>query len=218
MEQYKVLISKPENYHGALVLLVGRWGHAEDLMEHYKHCSGLDETLIIAVEPDNEWYPAPISPSDQEDAIKGMEISVPQFDSFLRDIQRGFRVPRIQTALAGFSAGAVMAIQVAANSCDAFAGVVSHAGAVLSPEKLKIAKNNTPYLLIHSKNDDCFGWDERYLPMKIALQKKGYVVQTKEKEDGGHSMSADDIVLAATFLSDNLGYSPGWMPLAQNKE
>lgn len=216
---YKVLICEPEEAClGTIVLMVGRNGRAIDLLKYYKEFCELERTRLISIEPVDEWYPAPRSPEDQQEAIWGLKVSVPQFDTFVSEIEKDFKTDRSQIVLAGFSAGAVMAIQVAAYSENPFAAVISHNGAILAPDELPESKHKTPIFLIHSKNDECFGWEERYLPMKKALLKKGYTVELCEKEDGDHSIDPEDIADAAIFLADILEYPQEWTHSFQHKQ
>jgi len=190
--------------------MVGRYGRAIDLIRFYREVCELDKTRLISVEPFVEWYPAPKNPDNQEEAICGLKTSVPKFDSFVSKIEEKYSIDRSTIVLSGFSAGAVMAIQVAANSQKPFAAVISHNGAILDPETLQESNHNIPFFLIHSKNDQCFSWEERYIPMKKALLNKKYTVKVHEKEYGDHAIEPEDIAEAAIFLAKILGYNPEW--------
>lgn len=216
---YKVLTSEPEgDCLGTIILMVGRGGRAIDMLQYYKEVCELDRTRLIAVEPLDEWYPAPKSPDDQQEAIWGLKVSVPEFDYFISELEKDYSTNRSEIVLCGFSAGAVMAIQVAAYSDKPFAAVISHAGAILAPDAMPLAKHDTPFLLIHSKDDQCFSWDERYIPMKKALLRNEYSVELCEREDGDHAIDAEDVVDAAIFLADILEYPPEWKHSFQHME
>jgi predicted esterase len=95
-----------------------------------------------------------------------------------------------------------MAIQAAAWSNRPYGAVVAHAGAILEPLALPQAKHKTPFLVMHNENDDCFSWDERYLPMKLALVDKKYPVEFIENEVGGHSVTNDELATAGRWLNN----------------
>ena len=93
-----------------------------------------------------------------------------------------------------------MAIQLAVNSDEEYAGVISHNGAILDPSSLPLAKHKTPFLVFHSKDDDCFFWEERYLPMKEALISQKYNSQFHEEEDGRHFLLSKHIMTAGDWI------------------
>ena len=185
---------------GTVLLLPGRGQTAQDILRRYDQCSNLDCMRLIGIGQIIEWYPAPNGANDQLDAIWGLKISVPELDAFIESIQKDNGINRDEIALSGFSAGAVMAIQLAAFSNEKFAAVVSHNGAILDPNSLRMATNDTPIFLIHNKNDQCFSWDERYIPMKNSLFKNGYKLEFVESEEGDHYMHQEDIENAGIWL------------------
>lgn len=214
---YKMLTYEPDKEClGTIILMVGRGGRAIDMLRNYQRFCELDKTRLIAVEPFDEWYPAPRSSEDQDEAIWGLKVSVPEFDSFVSKLESDFSTTRSEIVLSGFSAGAVMGIQVAAYSEKPFAAVVCHNGAILNPNELPHAKHDTPFFLIHAKDDQCFSWEERYVPMKKALEEKEYNLETCEKEDGDHCMSNYDIADSAIFLANILKYPQEWTHSVQH--
>lgn len=200
---YEILTREPEgSCLGTILFLPGRDGKAIDILRYYEGVGELQHTRFIAVQPSSEWYPAPNGSEDQEAAIWGLKLSVPEFDSFVSELEKVFSINRSEIALVGYSAGAVMAIETASVSGNNFAAVVSHSGAILEPSELVVARNKTPILLIHSKDDDCFEWEERYLPMKSALINKKYNVNFIENYNGGHSISYQNIFDSSIFLAN----------------
>lgn len=193
------LVGGPDKFYweNMIVLLVGRGQTALNILEQYDY-EDFHQSVVVAIEPLKEWYPCPNGLDDQVEAIEGLKYAVPQLNKLIINLQNQFNLPRNKVALVGFSAGAVMSLQLVSNSTEEFAGVVSHAGAILDPENLPQAKNKTPILLIHAQDDDCFSWDERYLPMKKALENQGYNLTVKESEFGGHYMSSSE---AMDFLN-----------------
>lgn len=191
---------------GCLVALPGRAISAE-LMEKFCKFTELDDSMMVILEPRYyEWYPAPNGPEDQEKAVNGISAAVTEINKRIAKIQRSFHLKRQQICLIGYSAGAVMALQVLSTSKQPFGAVVSFAGAILEPAKLPQAMTQTPVLLRHAINDDCFKWEERYLPMKNALLEKGYNLYTSERQYGGHGMSIDDAEIIGRFAKQYLGY------------
>jgi len=202
----KIFSKKPQS---CLLVLPGR-GIPGDAMEHFARHVELWKTLIVVLEPQHfEWYPAPNGPDDQEEAVAGQRENLKELQEYLARIERLWEIPREKTAIIGFSAGAVMAIQLCAYSNTRFAGAVCLAGAILEPNELPPAPNDTPILLQHNEDDDCFKWDERYLPMKEALGNKGYNVFHHERDFGGHNISLKEARLTQYFLASKLGYSEG---------
>ncbi len=185
---------KPKNdYKNVVVLLPGRGQPAMELFTRYSLSINFDDTQLAAIEPKEEWYPAPRGSKNQTDAVEGLKSTVPKLNKFISD---NFESKNV--VLLGFSAGAVIAIQLAAQT-NLYSGVVVHNGAILEPENLSPCQ--TPFLLLHSKDDDCFSWHERYLPMKKAFLEKGFKVNFIENELGGHSISAKDRAQASNWIA-----------------
>jgi phospholipase/carboxylesterase len=192
---------------GCIVALPGR-GTPAETMERFVCHMDLPNTLVICLEPSNlRWYPQPNGPNDQREAVAGMERATDFLNKRLSKIQRAFRLRRQQIALVGYSAGSVMALNMCVNSNQPFAAVASMAGAILEPEHMPVANNQTPILLRHAIDDDCFKWDERYIPMKQSLLRGGYNVYVSEKNYGGHGISTEDAGTFGRFLAPFLGYN-----------
>lgn len=189
------LVGGPNSFesNNMIILLAGRGQSADHILDVYNR-KALRNAILVAVQPLKEWYPCPNGINDQTEAIDGLKFAIPNLNKLIFNLQNQFNIPDKDTVLVGFSAGAVMALQILAYTDKNYAGCVSHAGAILDPENLPQAQNNTPILLIHTEDDDCFEWEERYLPMKKALLKQGFNVTTKELSYGGHQMDIEDSI------------------------
>jgi len=167
----------------------------------------LDNTLVIGVTPEKlEWYPLPNGAEDQTRAIDGLAAARASIEEVVEDIEDNYDIPRNKIALFGYSAGAVMAIEVASKSVTDFAGAVIQSGAILEPSLLPFRRNNTPYLVVHGQNDSTFSWQERVTPMVKSFQEKGYNYKTAIRSNGGHGVFWEDIIVSMEFLIDKLGY------------
>jgi predicted esterase len=207
-----MLMQGPADAQATLVLLPGRGGSAQEMLFVYGRPCPLEKVRLVALQPYTEWYPAPNGACDQSAATEGLKLSVPNLDAYLSDLEEELEQERSTFALVGFSAGGVMAIQTAAHAERPFGAVVVHSGAVLVPDDLPPAKHTTPILLTHSRDDDCFKWKERFLPMKKGLEEKGYPLVTVEHKRGGHMLRRRDVEAAAAFLSLHLPAQLAAMP------
>jgi predicted esterase len=101
-----------------------------------------------------------------------------------------------------------MALQCAMLNDESFAAVVSHSGAILQPRKTPPARFDTPIMLMHNKQDDCFDWTERFRPMRRMLVRRGYDVHLRVKNlpIERHALTYQDVALAGIFLAPLLGY------------
>lgn len=201
-----IIQGRTDNPVGCILALPGR-GIPGSFMERFMYFTGLWRSLQVILEPENyEWYPQPNGPEDQKDAIAGLAASRDLLNRQIERIQRAWGFKKEQIGLVGFSAGAVMSIQLAAYSDDPYAGVLSLAGAILDPSALRPAHHKTPIILQHNQDDDCFKWDERYLPMKNAMIKQGYNVDFEESFEGGHNITQSEVMLTRKFFSKIFGY------------
>lgn len=196
-----------EEHKGTVIFLPGRGGKAQTLLDHYDMFAGLQHSLFLGIDPEDEWYPMPNGPDDQGQAVAGLESSVLRLKNFIEILQFTYKFSPEQTALVGFSAGAVMALQLALNFGENYAAVICHSGAILQPQNVRPNKKDTTFFLLHSQDDDCFFWDERYVPMKNALSQNGYNTLTVERRTGGHHVFSDDISFVAKSLGRKFQYS-----------
>lgn len=189
------------SYNKILIILPGRGMAPEMLLDYYafwnEHSSYY---LNIEINPTTEWYPAPNGPKDQQDAINGSKNTLISLNEKIIELQKLHNIERSQVYICGFSAGAVMALQLAINSDEDFGGIVAHSGAIFEIDDVPICKNDTRILLMHNKNDDCFTWDERYIPMKEALAKNKYNLTCYESMRGEHRITSSDVLISSAFL------------------
>lgn len=190
-----------------ILVLPGRDQTGVDLAKQWCNIF-LDNTMIVLITPKNkEWYPLPHSALDQKNAILGLETAKETIDSVLNRITSEFKIPKLKIAVVGFSAGGVMANYVGFNSKEEYAGFVSHSGAVLEPDFVPKCKFEfMPFVLTHSKNDDVFSWEERYIPMKNSFIANNYNLKVLESLNR-HFISDEEIEFAALSVCDRLGYS-----------
>jgi predicted esterase len=67
-----------------------------------------------------------------------------------------------------------------------------------------------PIILNHGQDDYCFEWEERYLPMKRALSKKGYDLWLVERPEGNHTILNSDVACLQEFLEEKFKMSLAW--------
>lgn len=189
-----------------ILCLPGRGGDGDTIADFYAHSSGLNKCVFVGITPEGFcWYPLPRNPEDQAAAVAGIPRAREAIEEAITIIGGKYGIPRSKTAMVGFSAGGVMAIETAANANEPFAAVVAHAGAILDPKSLPKNRHPTPIVLIHCQDDDCFAWDERFLPMREALVTQGYDTHSLEHRLGGHRITEFDIRQAGIFLGAWLG-------------
>lgn len=192
---------------GAIITLPGRSLPVSLMMRFCKELH-LSNTMVAGIQPEKyQWYPMPFGVNNQQKACEGMEVA---YDILSREID-GFlkwqNLKKEETVLLGFSAGAVMALQLAVRSEEKWAACVSLGGAILEPDKVGPVKNETPLILQHNRNDQTFEWFERYLPMRDALENQGHNVVRMERPYGDHCLYREDALAVSRKLSVILGYS-----------
>jgi predicted esterase len=188
----------------AVICIPGRMGDgAVFAKQHYANTEWSDTVFIGPTPFGYAWYPMPHDANNQKQALNGIPRAIKAIEAVQTAVEKRFGIPKSKTVLTGFSAGGVMAIQTATHSQDEpYAGVVCHSGAILDPYSLNPANCDTPFLLTHNRDDMCFEWFERYLPMKNSLLSKGYNTFTLERKLGGHYVSNEDYRQSAKFMVD----------------
>lgn len=204
---HAIALKDSDYVNSAVIILPGRGSAGTDLALRYQQQSGLVDAVFVGVTPDKyEWYPAPHGPDNQKDAIAGLPYAVDAIKKMLETVQREHDVRPEKTAIVGFSAGAVVAIETALNSDVPIGAIVAHCGAVLEPEKVQSCKHRMmPFLLAHNQDDTVFEWNSRYVPMRDALVSERHNVFSLEKEHGGHHISDANILSAGSWIAKHLG-------------
>lgn len=203
-----------------IIALSGR-GNSNDMMQRTCQEMALDDTLVVCLRGSNyQWYPQPISSTDQDKAVAGLPAAREAIDAAIKRVEAGWKIKRDKIAIVGYSAGGVMALEVAGHSKQRFAAVVSFCGAILQPSEFPACDHpDMPVLLIHNQDDTCFDWKERYLPMRKALLQKKYNLYALEQPIGGHMYFMSEVIVAAGLLAKELGYGDDWQhPRSQSQQ
>lgn len=188
-----------------ILFLAGRGIPAEDTMSWAKLMGIQDALLVTAQTHQVAWYPAPNGANDQEYALLGIDNAVQNANKIIRSMNDAYEIPFEKIIVMGFSAGAVVAIQTVSRSEVALGGAIAYAGAILDPDSLPECRfPKMPILLRHNEDDDCFEWEERYLPMKKALRDKGYKLSVSESLFGGHRPALKDFLLFGNWIKSQL--------------
>ncbi len=185
-------------------------GLADPLGEH------LPDTLFVAPDaPESvpgapfgfQWFPIPwIDGSSEEEAARGMDAAVEDFNAFLDALMVDEDLLPEQVVLFGFSQGTMMSLHVAPRREDPVAGIVAFSGRLLRPEVLQDeVVSRMPVLLVHGDADDVV--PPQSLPAAAeALQEAGFQdVFAHIMKGTGHGIAPDGLSVALAFMRDKLG-------------
>lgn len=186
-------------------------GLADPLGEH------LPDTLFVSPDaPESipgmpggfQWFPIPwLDGSSEEEAERGMQAAVEDFNAFLDALMVDEDVLPEQVALFGFSQGTMMSLHVAPRREDPLAGIVAFSGRLLAPETLADeVVSRMPVLLVHGDQDDMV--PPQSLPAAAeALQGAGFKeVFAHVMKGTGHGIAPDGLSVALAFLRDKLSF------------
>lgn len=196
----KIVLGEQDADH-AIIILPGRGGAGSTISLLYDRDVIPPNTMLIGLTPENyEWYPKPNGAKNQKKSIEGLPRAVDAILNEIDEISRVYQLHPNKITLAGFSAGGVVALETSFKAPQ-LEGVIVHSGALLDPDKIThCSKPTLPYLFTHSKDDNVFGWEERYLPMTQKLFENGFKIQKHEREVGGHCLSKQDLKAAKEFI------------------
>lgn len=187
-----------EGNEGCIVLLPGRGGHSKDLKQFYS----LENCKIIGFDnPEKQWYAKPNGPQDQNEAI----ITLNENIKFIKEEIEKIGMPKNKIAVVGFSAGGVAAIWTVINDKEEYALAMAHSGAILDIKNIPLCKfNKMPIMLAHGKQDDVFGYEERFVPAVEALRNKNYSVCKISNPQGRHNIDQEDADIVESILKHHL--------------
>lgn len=186
----------------AVFLLHGRGGTAEQMLHIFEALKEINNLVIFSLETEKEWYPLPNGIHDQSEAVNGLSKNLPKLREYISKTLFEHKIKLENTILIGFSAGAVMALELAIRFQDSYKMVFCHSGAILEPENVQKCRISTKIMLIHHEDDICFSWEERYLPMRESLDKNGYNLEICEKIYGNHLIFKDDVIATKNLINE----------------
>lgn len=161
-----------------------------------------DAPFAFDAGPGRQWFSiSGVTPENRPERIR---LSRTAFDATLQDLvdHHGFSEKLEQVALAGFSQGAIMALDALASGRWPVRAVVSFAGRLATPGPLAPPAGSAA-LLIHGEADQVIPAAESR-SAAVLLRDHGVEVESHIEPDVDHTISAEGALLAADFLSRRL--------------
>lgn len=133
---------------------------------------------------------------------RGANEALPFLCDYIRTLTKTHNLTLADVALVGFSQGAMMAMQCALSSTEAFAGVVVYSGALLWPETQ--VPRHVPLLLIHGDQDHIVPVQAFYQAQHVLTQ-LNFPAHYHLIQGLGHGIDEEGLQLGLTFLKKVLG-------------
>lgn len=127
-----------------------------------------------------------------------------QFDRTINDLlnQQGMSLQSDSIMLAGFSQGAIMALDALVTQRFPLAGVISFSGRLASPEPF-VQGHGLKALLIHGKSDPVIPYTESE-NAATKLRSAGFNIQSLYETGSGHTITTAGAITASEFISECL--------------
>lgn len=152
-----------------------------------------------------QWFPISwIDGSPESEMIAGFHQAARTLDAWLTETMAQEGVTEAETALVGFSQGAMMSLEVGPLRSTAPAAIVAFSGRVVDPGPDAPAPASAPpILLVHGDQDEVVPVAALHEARTI-LGAMGLSVQWHVSRGVGHGIAPDGLRLAAGFLADRL--------------
>ena len=180
---------------GDLIGLAPAWGQAlPDALFVAPHAPDPYDMMPAAAGGPRQWF----SLADRTPArlLAGVRAAAPRLDAFITAELGRAGLDQDSVALAGFSQGAMMAMQCGLRRNPAPKAVLAYSGALVDPDGIV---NKAPVLLVHGAADDVVPI-ERSRQAEQRLRASGVPVETQWCAGLGHGIDQAGLSLGAQFL------------------
>ncbi len=183
------------------IMIHGRGATAESILSLHENLT-LDEFALLAPQaPGNTWYPFSFMAPDQNNE-PSFSQSLETIDSIAKELkEQGFTANQIY--LIGFSQGACLALEYAAQHAEKYGAVIAFTGGLIG-EKIRSEKYTGDFggtkIFIGS------GFKDPHVPLhriedsKVLLEKQGAEVKMLIFEDFNHTIRQEEI----DWVNENL--------------
>jgi predicted esterase len=193
----------PEQATGAVILLHGRGGSAEDILSLAAEFDLSQLAYFAPQAAGHSWYPnsflAPLA-SNQPWLFSALA----KVESILQTTQSaGIAANRI--AIGGFSQGACLATEFVASHPQRYAALFALTGGLIGPPEIDLMHQGslagTPAFLGSGDPDPHVPWQRVWDSARV-LESMGATVTLKRYPGRAHTVSADELALSRQMLRD----------------
>jgi phospholipase/carboxylesterase len=181
---------------GAVVLLHGRGGSAEDILS-LSHSQALYRPELAYIAPQaagHTWYPNSfLAPREANEPYLTSAIS--KISSIVNDIEAA-GIPRDRIVIAGFSQGACLSTEFVASHPARYGGLIAFTGGLIGPPDADLhhagSLEGTPALFLSGDPDQHVPWT-RVQASATELERMGAQVTARRYPGRPHTISAEEL-------------------------
>ena len=193
----------PASAKGAVVLLHGRGGSADDILSLAPDLGQLDLAYAAPQAVMHTWYPNSfLAPRNTNEPW--LTSALQKVGSVVRELEEQ-GIARDRILIAGFSQGACLATEFVASNPARYAGLIAFTGGLIGPLGADLHHEGslagTPALFLSGDPDPHVPW-QRVVESAAELQRMEAIVQAIRYPGRMHTISRDEVERARTFLQE----------------
>jgi predicted esterase len=188
---------------GAVVLLHGRGGSAEDILSLAQPLYREGLAYLAPQAAGHTWYPNSfLAPRASNEPY--LSSALAKVGSVVAEIEAA-AVPRDRIVIAGFSQGACLATEFVASNPAGYAGLIAFTGGLIGPPDANLHHEGslagTPALFLSGDPDPHVPW-QRVQASATELERMGAVVTARRYPGRPHTITAEEVELARTLVRE----------------
>ena len=188
---------------GAVVLLHGRGGSAEDILSLAQPLYREGLAYLAPQAAGHAWYPSSFL-APRETNEPWLSSALTKIRSVVAEIETA-GISRKRIVIAGFSQGACLATEFVASNPARYAGLIAFTGGLIGPLDANLHHKGslagTPALFLSGDPDPHVPW-QRVQASATELERMGAVVTARRYPGRQHTIAAEELELAHTLIHE----------------
>jgi len=188
---------------GAVILLHGRGGSAENILSLAEPLYGDGLAYLAPQAAGSTWYPNSfLAPRESNEPF--LSSALAKIRSLVAEIEAA-GISRDRILIAGFSQGACLATEFVATNPARYAGLIAFTGGLIGPPDADLRHEGSlagmPALFMSGDPDPHVPW-QRVQASAAELERMGAVITVRRYPGRAHTITAEEVELARTLVRE----------------